>query len=155
MFMVGIIILFSTVGSDKENVCNVGQLISLPLLYLGIMGAVLVVFRIAVQRILASEETAPFVLIEPKLLMTAIGIVTVVAAGVLIIIFWRTAVEDGILVFTAAVAIAVIIVILGVGVVSELSKKLDDGVVDMNPAKPAVTATLLEPESGEIYGTDF
>ena len=68
MFMVGIIILFSTAGSDKENVCNVGQLISLPLLYLGIMGAVLVVFRIAVQRILASEETAPFVLIEPKLL---------------------------------------------------------------------------------------
>ena len=150
MFMVGIIILFSTAGSDKENVCNVGQLISLPLLYLGIMGAVLVVFRIAVQRILASEETAPFVLIEPKFLMTAIGIVTV-AAGVLIIIFWRTAVEDGILVFTAAVAIAVIIVILGVGVVSELSKKLDDGVVDMNPAKPAVTATLPEPESGEIY----
>ena len=57
--------------------------------------------------------------------------------------------------FTAAVAIAVIIVILGVGVVSELSKKLDDGVVDMNLAKPAVTATLPEPESGEIYGTDF
>ena len=155
MFMVGIIVLFSTTGSDKENVCNVGQLISLPLLYLGIMGAVLVVFRIAVQRILASEETAPFVLIEPKLLMTALGIVTVVAAGVLIIIFWRTAVEDGILVFTAAVAIAVIIVILGAGVVSELSKKLDDGVVDMNTAKPAVTATLPEPESGEIYGTDF
>ena len=155
MFMVGIIILFSTTGSDKENVCNVGQLISLPLLYLGIMGAVLVVFRIAVQRILASEETAPFVLIEPKLLMTALGIVTVVVAGVLIIIFWRTAVEDGILVFTAAVAIAVIIVILGAGVVSELSKKLDDGVVDMSTTKPAVTATLPEPESEKIYGTDF
>ena len=65
MFMVGIIILFSTTGSDKENVCNVGQLISLPLIYLGIMGAVLVVFRIAVQRILASEETAPFVFLLP------------------------------------------------------------------------------------------
>ena len=57
--------------------------------------------------------------------------------------------------FTAAVAIAVIIVILGAGVVSELSKKLDDGVVDMSTTKPAVTATLPEPESEKIYGTDF
>lgn len=155
MFIVGIIILFLTAGSNKENVCDVGEMISLPFLYWGILGAALIVFRIAVQRILATEGTTQFVMIDSRLLVTAFVIVTVAVAGILFIIFWRTAVEDGFLVFMAAVAIAVILTIFGIVITTELSRKLYDGSDNVTPTKPAVAATLPESEREKIYGTDF
>lgn len=149
MFIVGSIILFLTAGSDKENVCDVGEMISFPFLYWGILGAALIVFRIAVQRILA-EETTQLVMIDSRLLMTAFVMVTAVVTGILLITFWRTAVEDGFLMFTAAVVIAVIIAILGIAVMSELSRKLDEEAVNVAQTKPAVAAILSEPGSEKV-----
>lgn len=151
MFIIGIIVLFSTTGSDNEDVCNAGEMISLPFMYWGIMGAALIVIRIAIQRILATEETTQIVMVEPKLLVIALGIVIVVAAILLILIYWRTAVEDGIRVFAAVVGVTVIIVIIGAGVVAELNRRLDESVVDVSPTKPAITTTSPEYESEESY----
>lgn len=152
LFLAGIITLHSTTGSDDETVCNVGEVFSLPCMYFGLMGIFLILVRMGVGRILATEDMEQ-ITIEPKLFVVAGGAAAIIVALFLLFILCRTAKEDGFGVFATVVSIGIVLAIAGAGAVSEMNRKLDAGVVDF--AESATATVGVEAESEAAYGTDL
>ena len=125
IFLMGILILFVCTNVESEKADAIGTVVSLPFLYFGLMGLFLLASRIAIQRMLSPETNA----ISSSLLLTAFVMVAIAVGILLIVVLWRTIVEDGLLVFAAILGVGLGVGICSFSVIYQMNQLLDAEVV--------------------------
>ena len=119
--------LCTNVESEKADA--IGTVVSLPFLYFGLMGLFLLASRIAIQRMLSPETIPETNAISSSLLLTAFVMVAIAVGILLIVVLWRTIVEDGLLVFAAILGVGLGVGICSFSVIYQMNQLLDAGVV--------------------------
>lgn len=129
IFLMGILILFVCTNVKSEKADAIGTVVSLPFLYFGLMGLFLLASRIAIQRMLSPETIPETNAISSSLLLTAFVMVAIAVGILLIVVLWRTIVEDGLLVFAAILGVGLGVGICSFSVIYQMNQLLDAGVV--------------------------
>ena len=114
---------------ESEKADAIGTVVSLPFLYFGLMGLFLLASRIAIQRMLSPETIPETNAISSSLLLTAFVMVAIAVGILLIVVLWRTIVEDGLLVFAAILGVGLGVGICSFSVIYQMNQLLDAGVV--------------------------
>ena len=129
IFLMGILILFVCTNVESEKADAIGTVVSLPFLYFGLMGLFLLASRIAIQRMLSPETIPETNAISSSLLLTAFVMVAIAVGILLIVVLWRTIVEDGLLVFAAILGVGLGVGICSFSIIYQMNQLLDAGVV--------------------------